>query len=465
MRPATLLDIAGATGGEIIQGNPGLTFDQVSIDTRKTSPGDLFLALKGERYDAHNFLAQAVMTGAGGVVVSRAIDIPDGIPAVKVKDTLVALQALARWNRDRCGARLIGVTGSTGKTTTKDMIASVLSTHLQTLKTTGNFNNEIGLPLTLLGMNSSHEAAVVEMGMRGLGEIAALCRIARPDGAVVTNIGETHLELLGSISNIASAKGELLEYMPIDGFAVINAASPYVRREAGRCCGKVIFFGFDQTSDVAAENIRAVNGGSHFTTVVAGEKNDYFLPVPGRHNVLNALAAIAVGLEFGLSNEEINRGLAAVTITGMRQEIAEAGNVKIINDAYNACPASTVAALQLLRELAGDRRMVAVLGNMLELGSRAGSGHREVGEAVAAYGIDCLIAVGDLANGIADGASCAGLPAGGIYRCAGNIEAVAVLDDILRDGDAVLVKGSRGMRMEQIVESLLSTRGKAGGNR
>lgn len=464
MRSITLFDIAGVTGGEIIQGDPGINFNQVATDTRKTSPGDLFLALKGERYDAHDFLAQAVMADAGGVVVSRAIDIPNGIPAIKVKDTLVALQALARWNRERCGVRLIGVTGSTGKTTTKDMIASVLSTRLHTLKTAGNFNNEIGLPLTLLEMDTRHEAAVVEMGMRGLGEIAALCRIARPDGAVVTNIGETHLELLGNISNVASAKGEILQYIPLDGFAVLNAAGPYIRREAGRCRGKVVFFGFDQPCDIATENIRAGNGGSYFTTVVAGKKNDYFLPVPGRHNVLNALAAIAVGLEFGLSSEDINRGLAAVTITGMRQEIVEAGNVKIINDTYNACPASSKAALLLLKELAGDRRMVAVLGNMLELGARAGSGHREVGEVVAECGINCLVAVGDLAQSIADGASCAGLPAEGIYHCAGNIEATAVLNDILRDGDVVLVKGSRGMRMEQIVESLLCTRSKAENN-
>ncbi|MDD3653333.1 MAG: UDP-N-acetylmuramoyl-tripeptide--D-alanyl-D-alanine ligase [Desulfotomaculaceae bacterium] len=457
MRPATLFEIAAATAGEIIQGEPGITFNQISIDSRKTRPGELFLALQGERYDAHDFLAQAVMAGAGGVVASRAVDVPEDIPLVKVRDTVAALQALALWNRERCGVRLIGVTGSTGKTTTKDIIASVLSTRLHTIKTAGNLNNEIGLPLTLLAIDAHHEAAVVEMGMRGPGEITDLCRIARPNGAVITNIGETHLELLGSISNIASAKGEILDYVPPDGFAVINAASPFARREAGRCCGKVVFFGLGQSCDIAVENIKAEDGGSYFTSVVAGKKNDYFMPVPGRHNVLNALAAIAVGLEFGLSSEDINRGLAAVTITGMRQEITEAGNVKIINDAYNASPASTGAALQLLKDLAGERRMVAVLGDMLELGPRAVSGHREVGEAVAEYGIDRLVAVGDLAKDIADGALCAGLPAGKIYRCAGNTEAIAVLDSILRGGDVVLVKGSRGMRMEQIVESLQST--------
>lgn len=456
MKPIALHDLAAVTGGEIVQGDPSATFSQVSTDTRKISPGDLFLALQGERYDAHNFLVQAALAGAGGMVFSRTVELPAGLPAVKVRDTLVALQALALWNRERCGVRLVGVTGSTGKTTTKDMIASILSTRLNTLKTAGNFNNEIGLPLTLLAIEPHHEAAVVEMGMRGLGEIDALCRIARPDGAVVTNIGETHLELLGSVSNIASAKGEILDYVPKGGFAVLDAASPYIRREAGRCRGKVVFFGLEQPCDLMAENIRAENGGSHFTTVVAGKKSDYFLPVPGRHNILNALAAIAVGLEFGLPEKDIAGGLATVEITGMRQEIAEAGDVKIINDAYNASPASTRAALQLLKELAGERRRVAVLGDMLELGPRTVPGHRQVGEAAAQLGLERLVTVGDLAASIADGAAAAGMRLERIYRCAGNDEALAVLDGMLREGDVVLVKGSRSMRMERIVEGLLS---------
>jgi len=459
MRPITLLEIARVTGGEIIQGKPGVVFTRVATDTRKIKRGDIFLALKGKKHNGHQFLEQAVCGGAGGLIIDQVVDIPAGIPVVKVGNTLAALQALASSNRELCGVPLIGITGSTGKTTTKDMIASVLSTRFRVLKTEGNLNNEIGLPLTLLAMDAGCEVAVVEMGMRGPGEIAALCRIARPTGAVITNIGEAHLEMLGSISNIASAKGEILEYIPSSGFAVLNAESPYIRREAGRYCGKVIFFGIEQPCDIVAKNIRCEGSGSYFSAVVDGEKWDFFLPVPGRHNVLNALAAIAVGREFGLSKDEIARGLAAVTLTGMRQEIVDAGSVRIINDAYNASPASVKAALQVLKEVAGGRRLVAVLGNMLELGSWAADGHREVGAAAAKLGVDCLVVVGDLAEGIADGAVSAGLPAEKIYRCTVNEQAMKALDSIVREGDVVLIKGSRGMQMEQIVKYLINSWG------
>ncbi|OPY57712.1 MAG: UDP-N-acetylmuramoyl-tripeptide--D-alanyl-D-alanine ligase [Pelotomaculum sp. PtaU1.Bin035] len=462
MRPTTLKDIAVATGGEIIQGDPGVIINRVSTDTRKIKSGDLFLALKGERYDAHQFLEQAARAGAGGLVIGKVLDIPAGVPAVRVNNTLTALQSLAALNRERCGAPLVGVTGSTGKTTTKDMIASVLSIRLRTLKTMGNLNNEIGLPLTLLDMDDVCEAAVIEMGMRGPGEIRALCRIASPTGAVITNIGETHLELLGTVSNIAAAKGEMLEYIPADGFAVLNVESPYIRREARRCRGKVIFFGIDKPCDIMATNITSMSGGNNFTAIMPGDKRDFFLPVPGRHNVMNALAALAVGREFGLSLDEIAGGLSEIALTGMRLEIVHAGDITVINDAYNASPASTKASLQVLMEVAGGRRAVAVLGDMLELGPRALGGHREVGLAAAELGVEYLVAVGDLASSIAGGYSSAGLPVENkIYRCIGNKEAITVLDDILREGDVVLIKGSRGMHMEQIVESLISSRGGA----
>lgn len=458
MKPITLSEIAQSTGGEIIQGDPLVIISSVSTDTRKIKKGDLFFALSGERYDAHNFLAQAAVAGAGGLVVSRPVEFPPGIPVLMVGDTLGALQALAASNRERCGVTVVGITGSTGKTTTKDMVARVLNTHLRTLKTMGNFNNEIGLPLTLLDMDETFDAAVVEMAMRGPGEIDALCRIAGPKAAVITNIGETHLELLGTVSNIAAAKGEILEHIPPEGFALLNAESPFIRREAARCRGKVIFFGIEQPADIMAENIRPEGGGSRFNAVVDGESHEFILPVPGRHNVMNALAAIGVGKEMGLSAEEIAEGLAAVALTGMRLEIIEAGGLKIINDAYNASPASTKAALQVLTELAGGRRAVAVLGNMLELGTWSAEGHREVGETAARLGLDYLVAVGDLAAGIAEGAAGAGLPGERVFRCTDNVGAEKVLDGMLLDGDVVLIKGSRGMKMEQIVQHLLKSR-------
>jgi len=346
MKPFTLAEISGITGGKIIQGNPDAVFRSVSTDSRNIREGDLFFALAGERYDAHSFLEEAAGAGAGGLVISRRVELPAGLPVLMVNDTLASLQVLAFNNRQSCDAAVVGITGSTGKTSTKDMVASVLAVRFNTLKTRGNLNNEIGLPLTLLAMDGDCQAAVVEMAMRGAGEIDALSRLARPNGAVITNIGETHLELLGTVSNIASAKGEILEHIPPDGFAVLNAESPFIRREAGRCRGKVVFFGIEQRADIMAVNIRPRGAGSRFRAVFDGGDGEFYLPVPGRHNVMNALAAIGVGLEMGLSAEEIARGLAGVSLTGMRLEILEAGGLKVINDAYNASPASTRAALQ-----------------------------------------------------------------------------------------------------------------------
>ncbi len=388
-------------------------------------------------------------------MVSSRLNLPHGIPALMVDDTLTALHTLAASNRERSGVIVVGVTGSTGKTTTKDMLAAVLGARLRTLKTTGNFNNEIGLPLTLLEIDEQYDVAVVEIAMRGPGEIDALCRLAGPTGAVITNIGETHLELLGNVSNIASAKGEILDHIPPGGFALLHAESPFVQREAMRCRGKAVFFGLDRPAAIRAENIRPENGGSRFDAVMENERYSFLLPVPGRHNVTNALAAIGAGREMGLTMEEIARGLSTVSLTGMRLEVIEAAGMKIINDAYNASPVSTKAALQVLKDLAGAGCTVAVLGNMLELGSRSVEGHREVGEAVAGLGLDYLVTVGDLAVLIYEGALEAGLQRGRAFQCADNAEAIEALKGFLQEGDVVLVKGSRGMKMEQIVQGLL----------
>lgn len=457
MIPIYLAEIARVTGGEIVQGDPGAVFTSVSTDTRTIEAGDLFFALRGENYDAHSFLDRAVSAGAGGLVVNRGTDLPTDIPVLLVADTLSALQSLAASNRARSGVFLVGVTGSTGKTTTKDIIASVLGTRFATLKTTGNYNNEIGLPLTLLKIGRDCEAAVVEMAMRGAGEIDSLCRIAGPDSAVIATINETHMELLGDVSSIAAAKGEILEHIPPGGFALLNAESPFIRREAARCRGRVIFFGLGPDADIRAENIRPEGGESAFDVVIGDERSTYVLPVPGRHNVINALAAVGVGREMGLTGEEIARGLASVVLTGMRMEIINTGGIKIINDTYNASPASTRAALQALVDLAGSGRKVAVLGNMLELGPRSPESHRELGETAAKLGVDCLVTVGDLAESIHAGAAGAGLRPEKAVRCGDNDGAIKALDGLLGDGDTVLVKGSRGMKMEQIVQHLLKS--------
>lgn len=459
MKAVAIGKIAEVTGGRIIQGEPGTTLHSVSTDTRKINKGDLFFALSGEQYDAHEFLAEAAAAGSGGLVISRLVSLPPGLPVLLVDDTLAALQALAAYNRDRFQGPVVGITGSTGKTTTKDMVASVLGVRLRTLKTEGNLNNEIGLPLTLLALDDGVEAAVVEMAMRGSGEIAALSRIARPEGAVVTSINETHLERLGTVSRIAAAKGELLEHILPGGFALLNVESPFIKREAKRCRGKVIFYGMGRPADLVAQDLRLEREGFSFNAVFEGERHAFYLPVPGRHNVLNALAAIGVGRELGLTVEEIAAGLAAVSLTGMRLEILEAGGLTIINDAYNASPASTRAALEVLKDMSGGRRAVAVLGNMLELGPHAVEIHKEIGRKAVGPGLDYLITVGNLAAAAAEGAVQAGMAWDRVFPCTEHAVALKILKGLLLNGDVVLVKGSRGMKMETIVRELLKFEG------
>lgn len=462
MIKATLAEVARAVGGRLLQGDPAIPFNAVSTDTRKLKAGDLFFALAGERFDAHDYLGEAAARGAAGLVVAREGALPPGTPVILVRSTLAALQALARYNREKCGVPVIGVTGSTGKTTTKDILAAVLGARMPVIKTEGNLNNEIGLPLTLLTMDHGSRAAVVEMAMRGPGEIDALCRVAHPTAAIITNIGETHLERLGSVSNIAAAKGEMLNHVPADGFALVHADSPFIGREAGRCRGRVITFGSGGNADLHPLDVKVVEGGSWFTAVAGGERQRFFLPLPGRHNVINALAAIGAARELGLSPGEIAEGLSSAALTGMRLELFHCGGLMIINDAYNANPASTRAALSTQRDLAGSRRRLAVLGNMYELGGRAVAGHREVGQEAAALAVDCLVAVGDLAREIAEGARGSGLPPERIFCCAGNEEAACVLGGLLREGDVVLVKGSRGMKMEEIIGFLKTLAAPAG---
>lgn len=454
----TAAEIANALSGEMIQGTPDVVFNSVSTDTRQISPGDLFIALVGERFDAHEYIDQAVAHQASGLIISRPVSIGGGWqgPVFLVKDTLVALQELAAYNRAQFKGLVVGVTGSNGKTTTKDMITSVLEQKYKTLKTQGNFNNHIGLPLTLLELDNSYQAVVLEMGMRGLGEIDILTRIARPDGAVITNIGETHLERLGSVANIARAKGEILDYIEPRGFAVLNGDDPLVRQQAIRCRGRIVYYGTAGEVSIRAESI-GNPGDTRFSCKVKSPLGAIHisLPVPGRHNILNALAAVGVGLEAGLTLEEIKLGLESLKITSMRLEIRQTKTATIIDDTYNANPASVKAALQILSDLGRERRKVAILGDMYELGQRAVEGHREVGAEAAALQIDILITVGNLAEEIALGATLAEGPPVEVISLNTNAEVKKYLERIVNPKDVILVKGSRGVKMEEIVDYLL----------
>jgi len=455
MKTMTVGQVYRIIGGRLRQGNEGVTVKRVCTDTRQVKPGDLFFALKGERFDAHDFVDRAVAGGAGALVVSRKVDVVPGVPVIGVGDTLVGLQDLAAYNRRQFAVPVVGVTGSSGKTTTKDMIAAVLESRYKVLKTRGNFNNEIGLPLTLLDFENGHGAAVVEMAMRAAGEIDYLCRLARPTCAIINNIGVAHLERLRSMENIARAKGEILDHISNDGFALLPGDNNLAREQARRCHGRVLFFGFDPGFDVYAHSLHQDGYGNRFTVVMDGMEVDIHLPLPGRHNVLNALAVVGAGILLGLTPEEVSTGLSRVTLSGMRTEILEVGGYTIINDAYNANPDSTCAALQTLREIAGSRRAVAVLGDMLELGAGAVEGHRRTGAAAVSQGVELLVTIGKLSGETAKNARSAGSGSVEVASCGSKDEVLQVLQDKLLPGDVILVKGSRGMRMEEIANALL----------
>lgn len=447
-------EICIAVHGTLKAGMDDVYIDKVSTDSRNVPPGSLFVALVGERFDGHDFIDVAVRCGARAVLVSKSITPPADVAVIRVEDTLVGLQQLAGYLRRKWAEKIVAITGSNGKTSTKDLVAAVLETELNILKTQGNFNNEIGLPLTLLELSRQHQVGVVEMGMRGLGEIALLAQIAQPNIGIITNIGETHLERLGSIENIAQAKGELLDHLDPTGVAILNGDDERLRQQAQRYHGEKIFYGFgaDNHLRVLRSEITST-GKSKFTLQWQGETQEIHLNIPGQHNILNACAAIATGRYLGIAWENLKKGLATAELTSMRLQVINKAKGTIINDAYNANPASVVAALAVLQEVGVGQRRIAVLGSMFELGDREEAGHREVG-AVAATFVDQLITVGELGQLIASGAIEAGLPTDRVHVMKDNPETIEYLRALLRPGDVVLVKGSRGMRLEEVVNNL-----------
>lgn len=431
------------------------SFAEVVTDTRKIEPGALFLALKGERFNGEDFAADAVAAGAAGVLLSDACPSEkyagiEGADVLLVPDTLAAYQQLAHAWRERFSVPVVAITGSNGKTTTKDLTAAVLSARGPVLKTQANYNNEIGLPLTLLGLREKHTAAVVEIGMRGLHQIEAMAPIADPSVGIVTNVGETHMELLGSLENIARAKAELVEAIAPGGTVILNADNAYVAAMRGKARPgvRVLTFGIQEDADVRGAFIRTAAGKTTFAVTHAGETHDYEIAMVGRHNVENALAAIACGFAFGMTPAAIATGLTHLEATKMRFEVERVGDYEVVNDAYNASPMSMQAAIETLAELKKGRK-VAVLGDMLELGAVAKKAHEEVGREVASHGFAALVTRGEMGAAIAAGARGAGMDA--VYEAASHAEAARILKEILQPGDTVLFKGSRGMRMEDII--------------
>ena len=444
-------EVVLATGARILQqGRRDMLYRNVTTDPRTVGEDDLFAALKGEKFDGHDFIEQAVSDGAAGVIVEDAARLyPDGDYTIfVVKNTRKAYQDLALFHRRRFSIPVVAVTGSAGKTSTRALIATVLEQKYNVLQTEKNFNNEIGLPRTLLQLTKEHGACVVELGMRGLGQIKELADIAEPTVGVVTNVGKSHIELLGSQAQIAKAKGELVEALGSDGTAVLNQDDKRVAAMAGKCKGKVVGFGIINDAPVMAGTIKNSEKGLSFTCRCFDQVIDVHMAVIGTHNVYNALAAVAVGRLLGLSEHQMQKGLAEYKGVPMRQELVNIDNVVFVNDAYNANPASMKEAVDTLVTLTGGRK-IAVLGGMLELGDWAEKEHEKIGTYLADKKVDILIALGDEARFMAKAAKAAGMNE--VYTVTTHAEAAAVLRRIMRQGDTVLLKGSRGFAMEKIL--------------
>jgi UDP-N-acetylmuramoyl-tripeptide--D-alanyl-D-alanine ligase len=467
----TTREILDATKGELLWGDLHHSFSQVSIDSRKITSQDVFVAIRGDFHDGHAFVSNAVDQGVSGVVVNHnklaQLPVEDWkkkeVACIAVADTTRALGDLAAFNRRRAQASVVAVTGSNGKTSTRRLTAGVLSRQYRTLATTGNLNNEIGLPLTLLRLESGHRMAVVELGTNHPGEIARLAAICSPDIGVITNIGPAHLEGLGSLDGVMREKGDLLKHLGQNGRAVLNADDPLVMQLARNTEIEVILFGLSAKASIRAEEIVEKGLEIDFKLIFPEESVPVHLNCPGRFMTHNALAAAAVGYLQGLSPKTVKAGLEGFTPVSGRMNIVHMRNgIHIIDDTYNANPESMAAALSTLKSMRTGGRGFFVAGDMLELGSQARSLHREIGALAARSGISRLCATGEHADTLAAGACDEGMqPAETMTGSRDNI--VEDLKIRLQPGDWVLVKGSRGMAMEKVVRELIAWGGKNGG--
>jgi UDP-N-acetylmuramoyl-tripeptide--D-alanyl-D-alanine ligase len=451
-----------------------VAYSETVIDSRLATPGSLFVALSGEKVDGHHFLANAVAHGASAALVRRAqvADLEPGRPftvadatgaglegatpatvlLIAVEDPLAALQRLSAYHRGLFTPKVIGITGSVGKTSTKEVTAAVLRRRYSTLKNPRSYNTESTLPISLLQLEAHHDVAVLEMGAYGPGDISLLAGIARPDIGIVTNIGPSHMERMGSLETVAQAKSELVRALPPDGYAILNIDDPRVRAMANVTPARPFFYGLDPAADLYADEIESRGlGGIAFRAHYAGESVMLKLPLLGRHSVHTALAAAAAGLLLGLGWDAIIDGLRDESAQLRLLAVPSASGATLIDDTYNASPASSLAALNLLAEL--DGRRIVVLGDMLELGAVEEEAHRVVGRRVTEVA-DLLISVGQRARWIADEARISGMGVGQIIMLNTNAEAIELLGGLMRAGDTVLIKGSRGVAMEAIVEAL-----------
>ncbi len=443
-------------------GEPSQKFQGVSINTRTLKPGELFFCIQGDQFDGHEFLNDAVEKKAAGVVISDRAKLKEslvqqaGLFAVAVPDTIHGLQELAGYHRDRFSVHMIGITGTNGKSTTKEMIASVLKMRYPTLKTEGNLNNHIGLPLTLLELKPSHEAAVVEMGMSGAGEIARLAEIAKPKIGVITNISQAHMIQLKTLKDIQAAKNELFQSLSEESTAIVNADDPLVYELTKKLRAGVITFGIDNPADVRATDIRpSEDSGYDFTLNVLDKAIAVHLPFLGRFNIYNALAAAAVGHALDISPGLIKTGLGVKHKLSQRGEAIHYGDIEVLNDTYNANPQSMREAMQTLKEHTTEGRKFLVIGDMLELGENEQSAHQQLGNEAAGHGFDFLVTVGELAGLAGDAAVESGMAKDRVHSFNTHRAAAEFLKATTQPGDCLLFKGSRGSHMETVLEGLM----------
>lgn len=465
--PWTVSEILAATGGELLGGPATSRFAAIGIDSRRLQPSDFFIAIKGDTHDGHSFAAAVVAAGGRGLLLAaesaRKLPWPQwaaaGVTCIAVADTTRALGDLGAFQRRRLNVPVVAITGSNGKTTTRGMTAEVVSRRFHTLATIGNFNNQIGLPLTLLRLTAAHQWAVLEMGMNHPGEIRRLAALCNPRIGVITNVAAAHLAGLGSLEAVKRAKGELLAELAADGTAVLNADDPRVMELAAETRQRVVRFATAAAAEVQGRNLQPAALGTTFDLVLPGARATVTLAVPGRFMVANALAAAAVGWTLGVDIAEIKAGLEAFRpITGRMVHRELTGGIHLIDDTYNANPGSMAAAIQTLADLGRNARRMLVMGDMLELGEQSAALHAASGELAARSEPFRLLVAGRFREAVARGARAGGLPRDRIFE-GGRDEILAALKKSLRPGDWVLVKGSRGMGMETIVQGLMAWAG------
>lgn len=455
-------DLLQATGGTLVAGPMSAEFAGIGIDSRIIPKDHLFVAIRGAKYDGHAFIPELMAAGIRGIMIHQPL--PDreqlidwseaGGCCIMVEDTTRALGDLAAFQRQRVNIPVIAITGSNGKTTTKELTASIVSQEKITLSTRGNLNNEIGLPLTLFRLGRAHEAAVVELGMNHPGEIRQLAQISQPDIGVITNIGAAHLEGLRDIEHVMAAKAELLEYISADGAAVLNADDAFGGRLEKMASSRVISFGLADHADVRADAIRQAGMRTEFNLILPDGQIPVTLHVPGRYMLANALAAAAAGFIMGISTESIKAGIEAFRpVPGRMAHTKTRAGIHVIDDAYNANPGSMKAAIEALSALKGGHRAILVAGDMLELGEASAKLHEEIGRAAAAGRIDQLYLAGSFARYTANGALAGGMPEQAVF-VGSKTEILEKLSETVSSGDWVLVKGSRSTGMEQIVQML-----------